>query len=379
MISFIILFMFRMVLILFILLLSSHLDASIKPVVTERLFVLFDAGETTALLPVLQELEHQGEDFRILCMATAETRISPDLFKGKRLTLKDLGIEETIDASTPRTYKLSPVSLDRLEWQVEAKKVIVGTASIIQRQICKLFRRAYATTFAFVDNFNYDPTHESYLTVKKVQAVAEHVLCPGHHVAALLQYDPYSKRKWRKYPRDYRVVGKPSLDAWEKSISKTASESENPKKTVVTLIGGYGPGYEVINPYFDKIAQKLIELGFKVFNQRHPKVLAERKEKAEVSLEKALALTYLTKGIVIGYNSSVPFEAALLGINACYMAPPEAPPFAHFAIRDGLLPRYTSIETLIEALQKQSLPQNLRQVLQIPENSLDLVIEAIRK
>ncbi|MCE5319377.1 MAG: hypothetical protein LLG04_18680, partial [Parachlamydia sp.] len=364
-----------------------------KSIQTERLFVLFDAGETTALLPVMQELERIGKDFRVLVMATAETRITPDMFKAKRLTLADLGVTEKIDATTPRTTKLKRESLEQIASRIDAKAVIVGTAARIQRQI---FKKAFphAVSYACPDNFNYDPDHESYQTVRKVAAAAKVVLCPDADIAHLLQNDPYVKSKAAKYKTEYAVVGKASLDAWEQYIKQVLSpggiapliqekkqkiaelmKSSDPKapetrekieieieqlvhldskiqdltrerKRVVTLIGGYGPGYDVVDPLFQRLAESLKKnLDCEVFYQLHPKRLGElaitmgkQAGISYITTEQALALNKLTQGIVVGYNSSVPFEAALIGIDACYIVPEKTPSFKHKAVEKGMVP-----------------------------------------
>lgn len=385
---------------------------------TDHLFVLFDAGETTALLPVMQKMEQLGKDFRVLVMATAETRISPDMFKAKRLTLADLGVTETIDANTPRTTKLKPESLQKIASKIDAKSVIVGTAARIQRQI---FKKAFphAVSYACPDNFNYDPNHESYLTVRKVAAAAKVVLCPDGDIATLLQNDPYVASKAHKYKSQYAVVGKASLDTWKEYIKQVLSpegmtslfeekkkkiaelkgndpafkklqieieqlehldseirELTKERKRVVTLIGGYGPGYDVVDPLFQTLVDQLKTYpNCKVFYQLHPKVLGDRTP--YITTEQALALSSLTQGVVVGYNSSVPFEAALIGIDACYMAPDKAPQFNHKAVTKGMVASVKTETELFAYIKKNAQPGNLREQLKVPPNTTEIILKAI--
>lgn len=365
-----------------------------KPIKAEILFVLYDAGETNALLPVLQDLERRRINFRVLVMATAATKITPNMFPGKVLTLRDVGIKATVDANTPRTRSLSIWDEFILSLRLDPKAVVVGVASRIQESALRAFPNA--KTFAYLDNFNYDPAHESFATVEKVQAAAKHVLCPGNNVI-----QQFKKDKTRKF----QVVGKPSLDAWDKTIAEICSpngmeqmiektapgeqlnqllytqrmmkEIQKTNKVAITLIGGYGKGYEVIDPLFVKLKKKLEEKNYIVFNQLHPKVLSQTKQKADLTTEQALALSKLSGGTVIGYNSSVPFDAALIGIDALYIAPEDAPPFKHFAVQERIMPSVKSMEELLQHLEQPKQPQPLRELLQMPANSTELIIQAI--
>lgn len=404
-----------------------------KPIKTDHLFVLFDMGETTALMPVMQEMERLGKDFRVLVMATAETRVTPDMFKAKRLTLADLGVKEKVDASTPRTTKLSGESLQQIARKIDTNNVIVGTAARIQRQI---FKKAFprAVSYACPDNFSYDPAHESFQTVKKVAAAAKKVLCPDGDIVELLKSDPYVKSKAHKYHSEYEVVGKASLDTWnayikqvltpggiaplieekkkkiaelEKSSDTKAAETieklnieigqlghlhekvvelTKERKRVVTFIGGYGPGYEVIDPLFKRLSEAFKkELNCEVFYQLHPKGLGELALKlgkqagiSYITTEQALALNKLTQGVVIGYNSSVPFEAALIGIDACYIIPDGTPAFKHRKVERGMVPAVKTEAELFEYIKKNALPGNLREQLKVPANTTEVILKAVK-
>lgn len=333
---------------------------------TECLFVLFDAGETNGLLPVLKRLDSEEKDFRVIVMATAETLIPPTLFHGKRLTLLDLDIQEFIDTKTIRTTELNDSSLRQLATRIDPALVLVGTASRIQQQALKCF--PHAVKMAFVDNFNYDPQQENYSTFKEVQSVAQHVLCPSINVANML-----SKGKEDHLPC-YHVVGKPSIEQWSKELAIAdlaaafqASGLDPYGGPVVALIGGYGPGYEIINPLFDTCAEKLRAEGYQVIFQPHPKVAPPKMKTTDV-----LAIA----DFVVGYNSSVIFDAALLGKNVVYLAPKEIP-FNHFAIQEGYLTSVQSIQELVDYLRSGKTPVDLKKELHIPSNSTEIILQLI--
>lgn len=332
------------------------------PLFVDHLVVLYDAGETTSLTPVLTRWEKEGKDFRVLVMGTAETLVKPEMFGEKRVTLKDLGIDEIVNTETKRTKGLSATALDKIKKSIQPRKLIVGTASKIQEQI--ILGYPEAITVAFLDNFNYDPNSEFYQTVYKVQAVAKHVFCPSQNVMDMFEKNTLVSKK-----PVYHIVGKPSFEVWKKEVKEANKETvkkilELTKKNapIVTFIGGYGPGYEIVNPLFQSCEEKLEEDGFQPIIIRHPKIAPQK-----VKITEALAIS----DYVVGYNSSVVFEAALIGKNAVFLIPPGAP-YQHFAIDQRMMTQVTSYEELKDYIQKRKKP-NMWYALNIPKNSLDLI------
>lgn len=338
---------------------SSCNSGTAKPLKTERLCVLFDAGETTVLLPILEKWDAEGKDFRVLVMGTAETKVQPTKFGKKRVTLRDLGILDQIDQKTERTKSLGIEALNKLE-AFKPKMVLVGTASRIQQQVLEKF--SDAITVAVVDNFNYDPTHESFDTVKKVQAAAKHVLCPSQNVVELFVKDS------KEHSAKHHVVGKPSLEVWRKEIEATDKNAVLQKLglnakggRIITFIGGYGPGYDVVNPLFDEQIAQLQKEGYQTILQPHPKMAPQK-----VTTQEALAVS----DYVVGYNSSVILDAALIGKNAFFMIPDQAP-FSHFAINNGIH-KVKNIEEMVAYMKCGSKP-DICDKLVIPQNSVQRI------
>lgn len=335
--------------------------------VQSSLCVLYDAGETTALLPVLKKWESENRDFRVLVMATAEKQVKSDMFIGKRLTLNSLGIKETVDDKTARTTSLGLEALKSLN-SLKPRVVLVGTASRIQEQVLEKFS-SESTTIAFVDNFNYDPSHESFATVAKVQKAAQHVLCPSQNVI-----DLFTKDNPIEFTQRYKIVGKPSLELWEKEISEVDRKQIlqelglHEGKPIVTFIGGYGEEYnKVVNSLFAECREKLQENGYQVILQPHPKVAQPK-----VKTTEALAVS----DYVVGYNSSVILDAAIIGKNALYIIPKEVP-YHHFAIDKGLISEVSNVDELLAYIRQGKRPSNVRQALNIPANSTEIVSQFV--
>lgn len=343
---------------------SSSSLASHHP---KLLCVLFDAGETGALVPVLKKLEVNDKDFLVLVMGTAETIVKPGMFGDKRITLKDLNIDTIVDTTTARTSSLS-AEMTKFQ-KMNPAVVLVGTASRIQQEVLEEFPSA--VTVAFVDNMSYDPQQESFKTVKNVQKVAQHVLCPAKTTVSLFVTDQESK----EHQSTYHVVGKPSLEAWEKEIESVKPEAVlqtldfTPDKPIVTFIGGYGPGYEVINPLFKQCMESLSEQGIQVISQVHPKMGVSK-----VKTTEALRVS----NFVVGYNSSVILDAGILGISSLFFIPNDArTSFKHEAIERGLISKVSSCEELVSYIKQQHKMPNLREEMGIPSDSTEVISQLL--
>lgn len=348
---------------------SSIAPFEITSIHTPLLCVLHDAGET-ALLPVLKNLESEGKDFRVLVMATAETLVKLGIFTNKRLVLADFGIQTCIDTTTPRTTTLSDEDLLKFG-RIIPQIVLVGTSARIQQQILEQF--PCAETVAFVDNFDYDPSFASFDTVEKVQAAANHVLCPSQNVV-----DLFTGRAQQTDSRPiYHVVGKPSLEILEKEIASVNKAHVletlglQPSKPVAAFIGGYGPGYDVVNPLFDACAERLQKEGIQVILQPHPKIAPQK-----VKITEVLAVS----DYIVGYNSSVIFDSAVIGKNAVFFIPKEKGiQFNHFAIRNGLIAEVGNCEELCRYIGSGCRPKNISQIVQIPKNSIEIISNLMEK
>lgn len=339
----------------------------IAPIAGENIKLLcvhYDAGEANAMLPVLKQLEVENVNFRVLVIGTAETIIKPEMFKGRRLTLKDLQIDAVVDNTTARTIALSETWLRKFQ-KIKPKVVLVGSTSRIQQQILEYYNRA--VTVAFIDDFSYDRQQESFSTVVNVQAIAKHVLCPSQQTVKLFSQD----QKNAKAQPEYHVIGKPSLEVWRKEIA-SVDRSEILKKLnftndqpVITFIGGYGPGYDVINPLFDECGKRLQKLGYQVIQQPHPKIALQK-----IKTTEALAISKY----VVGYNSSVILDAALVGIPSLFFIP-DSPKtqFKHFAIDAHLIGKATAYEELVFFLSSNTVRTDIGKTIGVPQESISIV------
>ena len=165
------------------------------PIQTERLFVLYDTGETVNLLPVMADLTKQGKDFKFISVGSSVNSLKPASIGGDtplfeslmshRVTFENLEIPDQIDPTNwPRTKKLSKEGKLKIREGLAPKVVIVGVVSRVQKQFLKQFPQAQK--IAFADNADYDTSEKNFQVVHKVCDVANQILCPTAHTSTQL-------------------------------------------------------------------------------------------------------------------------------------------------------------------------------------------------
>jgi hypothetical protein len=367
--------------------------AAAAAIQTERLFVLYDTGETVSLLPQMADLVKQKKDFKFIAVGSSVNSLKKDTIGGDeplfqevmkhRITVEQLGIPDQIDPKEwPRAKKLSKEGKLKLREGVEPKVVIVGTASRVQKGVLKQFPQAQKV--AFVDNFEYDTEDPVFSVVNKVCNAAQHVLCPSDYTRELLKSQATSLEG-----RVYTVTGKPSLEIWAPQIKDAEIRSHeiyaklglDPQGgPVIMLIGGYDTPpkktYEnVIHPLYAEAKILLKRRGYQVVIQPHPKLAHQAATTPEI-----IAIS----SCLIGYNSSVMFDAQVVAQKEAiyYLA---AAPKKHFSIDRGYADCFDNSPILsgaedfadfvCQALAARSSKPKLdvRQLEQIPEKSIQAI------
>lgn len=330
---------------------------------TERLFFLYDTGETSSFIPIFLHYVQEGKDFRWIAVGSSKATVDkyPEI-QSRRLDLKDFGVQEEIEPGVwARDQLLSQASLETLAAHIGRVGVlVVGTASDVQRQMLETFKNAVG--IAFIDNFDYNPKNP---VVDRVQAAADLVLCPSKHTCELFA-SPHNLSK-------YRIVGKPTLEMWMKQVQKV--EAAKGEKPIVVLMRGYDNAgqttYEkLVNPLYSACQKKLTD--YQTFVQPHP--YFSKTQPQMMSTPEAIAIA----SYVVGYNSSTVFDARLIGKKAVYLIP-EGAKFTHFAIEKGYIPVAHDCDELayqLKQLESAPLP-DLFEKENIPRNSIEVIEEII--
>jgi hypothetical protein len=310
----------------------------------EILFILQDAGETQALLPVLEKLEQENKKFTVLAAGVAQ-----DLLQGK-LWMEKL----PIDKSWQRSATFSEATLKQIIQAHPAKKVVSGVAFELHGQLLQAYAQQGSTTFAFWDNINYEGSDPYFATAQKVAHVAQNVLTPR---AAFEKHLPHAT-----------VVGQPSIELWAKTLHQIDVKAVKARlpflksdQPVLLFIGGYGKEYEEAFDLFLKVAElpelqkyaQAIAFHPKMggnFEREHLPAKAYLLEpKYGVSTQEAIALA----DIVVCHQSSVGVQAAAAGKRVIYLVPSHQT-YTNPAIEQKIAQTATSANEFCQALQAQS-------------------------
>ncbi len=335
----------------------------------EFLFVLFDAGETNALLPVIEKVQQEKREFKIWTAGTATELLR----KKPELATKCQEIDSKIDKSWPREKPIDLELLSKLCTQCASQKVITGVASQIQAQILQAYQ-GKAATFAYWDNFSPQGAGSYFTQAHKVQKLAEKLLVPSRDVAA-----DFSSEK-------VLVVGQPTLEQWTRELAlineASLKEKYKLKEELITYIGGYGPEYEKAAKLFVRCVK---ESGFsgQVIMQIHPKSdgAFEREIcKGEAFLFLPLSTLEAVKlaNSVVTYNSTVGFQALFAKKRVLFVIP-EEDPFTNLAIEKGFAPKISSPKTFLPALKAPQQNSDIASTMGVPENSAQLIFDEISR
>lgn len=317
---------------------------------------------------MLEEFEEEGIDFRVLVMGIARDEEGPKKFTAKRIDIHDLGVEEKIDKSWPRTKAISDVSLQKIKEAITPRNVIVGTASKIQEQVVRSYQTS--RTFAYWDNFNYDPSNPAFETAYKVQTAASKVICPSEFIKDKVANDN---------PEKYVVGGQPTLESWKKDVIYAQQHRDEILNAiglksnggkVAVFIGGYGERFDKANQLFLQCQNWLKDNGFQMHVQLHPKVGSN-----PILTSHAVAVS----DYVICYDSTVGYQALFFNKHVIF-AIPEGDPTSNFAIELGFAGKASNTHEFAEHVRTaQTMPsRDFHDLIGVPNNSSETIVKILR-
>jgi len=172
------------------------MTAQLGALQTPLLFLLYDAGETIALAPVMISLDREGTDFRVLVMGAASEEIRRiPLFHSKVIDLNKNG-------SWQHDQKLTNQELNTIVEHLSADVVVTGVASVVQYQISKVLKSKGSEILAYYDNFivplNRHPHQD---IIAPFVELADTFMVPSRAIADSID-------------ETVAVVGQPSLQVW---------------------------------------------------------------------------------------------------------------------------------------------------------------------
>lgn len=345
-------------------------ERTVAPIKTP-LFVLCDAGETNAFIPIMQRLQDRGVGFHIVLMGTAVHLVAPGRFPQKVHTLDELTIKDLVDKTWNRQQELSEESLAKIRDYFRPSLILTGTANKVEEQFLKLFPKSRKVAYA--DKFVYVKGGEELNTAKGVAKAADVVFTSTKLVSATLLEEIPSL--------NVQVMGQPVIEVWQERIRQiklSPKEQQrirkrlnlvHPNDPIVTIAHGYYSDDEEIEKFLEETEEILKSKGYNVNNQVHPK-----NSTPLVPFEEAAAVS----DYIISHDSTAGFLALFMNKKVIF-AVPEKMKYSNFAIEMGFGPKVTSPKEIPSALRMMELrpTDNLHEKLGIPHNSIDKLTEAL--
>jgi hypothetical protein len=325
----------------------------------DLVFILQDAGETQALLPVLERLEKEKKEFIVLAGGVAKEQLQGKIW----------AVPLPLEKSCPRTEKLSKLFLQEIVAKYPAKKVVTGVAFEFQGEFLETYGKEGAKTFAYWDNINFEGSDSYFVTAQKVAKIAQTVLVP---TKMFEHYFPHAV-----------VVGQPSLERWKSNLGAINPQAVRARlpflksgKPVALFVGGYGKEYEEAFDLFLSTASVLKE--YDIIVSFHPKMGGNFERPRLPSSIHLLETTYgvstqeavAIADLVLCHQSTVGVQAAVSGKKVVHLIP-KGQSYTNPAIENHLAQvassanevQPTSVEIIADPFQ----------VLGVPTNSVDRI------
>ncbi len=372
-------------------LLSAFLATA--PIQTDCLFILAHAGETNDLLPVMEEMQKQERDFRILPLGVSQELVQTRIDPSHILKMGDYQI--TIDKEWPNDRELPQEKIDAVVEHVHPKVVVTGVPLMAQKQFLEAYR-GQAKTIAFWDCPEPRGGILYFSVALKVQAEAEKVLLPSEFVATAREFQ-------QRKSEEKIVVGKPTLLPYLNDLQHVDRKSVlqkvrfNLDRPIITFIGTYGDRYERAFELFVRSlktptdAQSQIQVIFqmhpmatgefetkcckKLLGEDFPYIISPKDPERGIPLLTAMSIA----DKVVTYNSSAGFQA-MLGNKPIFYVVPQGDLYTNSLIEQQLALKMTTLEQIRSALFTTSIKRpklNLIDSMGIPLNPVERILKTI--
>ena len=337
-----------------------------QPIHTDLLVVLQDAGETYAILPVLDELEKEGVQYQVIAGGVAES-----IFEAQEkpfISYSDLGFSYDVGKTSARASLFTDFDLQKIAQNIAPKVVLTGVAFQFQAQVLSHFRNCGIETISYWDNFSPIGTDPYFETAHLVYSCADHVFVPSSTFFSYLK-------------GECTVVGQPSLEVWKNKLEDCDREQiynrlNLPRHTNFhSFIGGYGKEYEEGLSLFIKCASLLDPTSEFTLIQPHPKT--------DGSLERVLSQAYPHIRVLNGevstielvsvsdflytHQSSVGFQALSANKQVSYIIPPHQN-YTNPAIEAQIARKVSTIDEFFS--QEKNCSLDFFEVFQVPKNPI---------
>jgi hypothetical protein len=363
---------------------STHGLSKPLPIKTKILFVLYDAGETNALISVFKILDEKKVDYKVLLSGTSRS-IMKECENCVDIQ-KDCHTQSYVDQATwQRETPLSDEDLKKVEECIKPTLVVAGAVSNLEFQIAQLFEKKKVPSIIYRDDLaNLDFTQAK---TAFFQHQPQELWVASHSIANQIRKS-YSRVK-------VKVVGQPVLEDWMLSLKnadlnsiRTSLKGFNSVQSTVLFAGQYGENYAEVFEMFLKAASKNLNLQYLI--SPHPKTNGEIEKKISEKYPQ-VKLIFVPKNIgtknaafvsdiVVAKSSTVLLQALFCNKKTYYLDLPTST-YKNFAIENKWIKQFFTHEELSKELK--AFKTNSKKIMDfynasgIPNHSAEVISNAL--
>lgn len=359
-------------------------------------FVLYDLGEATALLPVINELHDRKEPVQVLLLGAAER--FRDCLPSATVYQPGTPSGVNIPKVAGRLDEVGADFLAMLECDIAHSVIITGVSSRFAGQCHEKFRpRSDVHTVCYWDNFAVTGDSDYFIVAQAVAKSAEQVFFPRESTAkAFSKYGEIS----------FQVVGNPAIDAAYRSGQAINCDRQRETlgveedEVLVVYSGSYDqePGYErnflafakiwvayqqahpktnlIIVPHPKSVEKGSMELGMiRMQGGGSPDpVVMQTSEIAHETIAGAARLVCLEK-------STVAEKLAVMGAKVVHIFDNSNVRFSTALLEAGVTKRVTDLEEFElaarEGVSREGIAAGAISALMLPKDSTRIATEAL--
>lgn len=354
----------------------------------DYLFVFFDAGETFSLLPVIQKMENEKLNYKILLLGNGSVNaIAKEKYTTNIIDIKkECSAHFILAESTFREREMNNKILQEVANCYHPKKVITGLVSRYQSQLSEYYNKNSTTQLiGYYDGFSLPELK----ILTPFQNSLNQIFVPSKNISEYLQ-------KKNIFANKIKVVGQPALDKFIEDANKIDSKEIKDKLNIkqetpiITFIGGYGKEYEEVFKTFVSSVKSIKNTKFII--SIHPAANGNFEEKTIkdlnatnfIMIRKEIQTISLVKisNLVVSQRSTVGIQSLFIGVPSLYYDIKNTT-YTNLAIQQGWSSQIhlnnknfsQIIETNLLEKKSNALPNNIGEF--IPKNAMNNIYELI--
>ncbi len=336
---------------------------------TTLLYVLFDAGETLALEPVMLQNEQNGVDYKILAVGTAERLMRHHA----HLLQPDHICHIKLPDNPERQQSLNKNILHKLTACIKPNIIITGMVSRFQSNIVKQYKQDLKTNaVGFYDSFNVE---KNIPWLNELSKYLDTAITANSVIAQSLK---------ATYPAINPIpLGHPTIDIWRSHMEKNKHNfPEKDSRPRLLYVAGYGKPFIGSFKSFLEAARSLSL--YDIMITPHPKTGGEiigpmiesvHLDYIQIVKDKGTMEMASKVDVIVCHQSTACVQAALSGKPVVYFDTSFSN--QNWLIKNKKIPIFSDINAFVNYItkSKQLKPATIDPIFNVPHQSTQRIAQ----